>query len=91
LQDINPADMIPDAALESSILQFVPSIRSGSFSDIGRRRFMEDEHICIDDLSSHLGSSFKFPKPSALYGVINSLAYGCYDLKFDSCGVAFLR
>ncbi|XP_062143859.1 probable protein phosphatase 2C 49 isoform X2 [Alnus glutinosa] len=63
--------MIPDAALESSILQFVPSIRSGSFSDIGRRRFMEDEHICIDDLSSHLGSSFKFPKPSALYGVFD--------------------
>jgi protein phosphatase 2C family protein 2/3 len=62
----------------------VPCIRSGSFSDIGPRTYMEDEHICIDDLSSHLGSSFKFPKPSAFYGVMNSR-----DLKFDSCA-AFL-
>jgi len=60
-----------DAALESSILQFVPCIRSGSFSDIGPRTYMEDEHICIDDLSLHLGSSFKFPKPSAFYGVFD--------------------
>jgi len=69
--DIKPADKVPDAALESSILQFVPIIRSGSFSDIGPRRYMEDEHICIDDLSSHLGSSFKSPKPSAFYGVFD--------------------
>ena len=32
---------------------------------------MEDEHIRIDDLSSHLGSLYNFPKPSAFYGVIN--------------------
>ncbi|XP_022727611.1 probable protein phosphatase 2C 49 isoform X2 [Durio zibethinus] len=32
---------------------------------------MEDEHIRIDDLSSHLGSLFKFPKPSAFYGVFD--------------------
>lgn len=30
---------------------------------------MEDEHIRIDDLSAHLGSLFRFPKPSAFYGV----------------------
>ena len=45
---------------------------------------MEDEHIQIDDLSSHFGSLLKFPKPSAFYGVM-SLRLGCYDLKFDSC------
>lgn len=54
----------------SAVLQFVPSIRSGSFADIGPRRYMEDEHIKIDDLSTHLGSLFTFPKPSAFYGVI---------------------
>lgn len=54
---------------ESTILQFIPSIRSGSFADTGPRRFMEDEHIRIDDLSAHLGSLMKFPKPSAFYGV----------------------
>ncbi|XP_048230890.1 probable protein phosphatase 2C 49 isoform X2 [Ricinus communis] len=32
---------------------------------------MEDEHIRIDDLSTHMGSLFKFPKPSAFYGVFD--------------------
>jgi len=63
--------MISEAALESAVLQFVPSIRSGSFADIGPRRYMEDEHIRIDDLSSHLGSLYNFPKPSAFYGVMS--------------------
>ena len=68
---MKPADKMPDAALESAILQFLPSIRSGSFADIGPRRYMEDEHIRIDDLSSHFGPIFKFPKPSAFYGVMS--------------------
>ncbi|KAJ1283452.1 hypothetical protein BS78_03G129400 [Paspalum vaginatum] len=52
-------------------LQFVPNIRSGSFADIGPRRYMEDEHICIDDLSGHLGSLLIFSEPSAFYGVFD--------------------
>ncbi|KAL7200256.1 hypothetical protein ACSBR1_032224 [Camellia fascicularis] len=56
---------------ESATLQFVPSIRSGSFADIGSRRYVEDEHIRIDDLSAHLGSFFVFHKPSAFYGVFD--------------------
>lgn len=68
-------DESPDPCnIESTVLQFVPSIRSGSFADIGPRRYMEDEHIGIDDLSSQLGSLLKFPKPSAFYGVITVLA-----------------
>lgn len=69
--DLKPVEKIPDVTLESAVLQFVPSIRSGSFADIGPRRYMEDEHIRIDDLSSHLGPCFKFPKPSAFYGVFD--------------------
>ncbi|XP_030532558.2 probable protein phosphatase 2C 49 [Rhodamnia argentea] len=69
--EITPADSTPDACLESIVPQFVPSIRSGSFADIGPRRFMEDEHICVDDLSTHLGSPYRFPKPSAFYGVFD--------------------
>lgn len=69
--DIKPVEKIPDVSLESAVLQFVPSIRSGSFADIGPRRYMEDEHVCIDDLSSHLGPCFKFPKPNAFYGVFD--------------------
>lgn len=32
---------------------------------------MEDEHIRIDDLASHLGSMFRCPSPSAFYGVFD--------------------
>ncbi|KAL5231496.1 hypothetical protein ABZP36_030272 [Zizania latifolia] len=59
----------PSVSVEA--LQFVPNIRSGSFADIGPRRYMEDEHIRIDDLSAHLGSLFVCPLPSAFYGVFD--------------------
>ncbi|KAL6626314.1 hypothetical protein ACP70R_030040 [Stipagrostis hirtigluma subsp. patula] len=52
-------------------LPFVPNIRSGSFADIGPRRYMEDEHIRIDDLSGHLGSPLVISVPSAFYGVFD--------------------
>ncbi|KAL6850391.1 hypothetical protein ACP4OV_021018 [Aristida adscensionis] len=52
-------------------LQFVPSVRSGSFADIGPRRYMEDEHIRIDDISDHLGSLWMCSVPSAFYGVFD--------------------
>ncbi|XP_052205004.1 probable protein phosphatase 2C 2 [Diospyros lotus] len=61
----------PETSVESAILPFVPSIRSGSFADIGNRKYMEDEHIRIDDLSAHLGSFFRCPRPSAFYGVFD--------------------
>ncbi|GFZ04483.1 protein phosphatase 2C family protein [Actinidia rufa] len=61
----------PETTLESAVLQFVPSIRSGSFADIGPRRYMEDEHIRIDDLSAYLGSPFVFPMPNAFYGLFD--------------------
>ncbi|KAF9688203.1 hypothetical protein SADUNF_Sadunf02G0172700 [Salix dunnii] len=70
--DITCSEKVSDAeTIESAILEFVPSIRSGSFADIGPRRYMEDEHIRIDDLSAQLDSVFKFPKPSAFYGVFD--------------------
>lgn len=54
---------------DSSIPVYVPTIRSGSYADIGPKRSMEDEHICVDDLSSQLGRLFQLPKPSAFYAV----------------------
>ncbi|CAN0888721.1 Probable protein phosphatase 2C 49 [Linum grandiflorum] len=69
--DVKPVHKIAEEVLEAVGLQFVPSIRSGSFADIGPRRYMEDEHIRIDDLSTHLGSLFTFPRPSAFYGVFD--------------------
>lgn len=41
-----------------------PVFRSGSWSDKGPKRSMEDEFICVDDLKEHIGSS-----PGAFYGV----------------------
>ncbi|CAH9078952.1 unnamed protein product [Cuscuta europaea] len=69
--DVPSSDMDVKPQDAAAVLQFVPSIRSGSFSDIGPRRYMEDEHIRIDDLSTHLGSLFTFPKPSAFYGIFD--------------------
>jgi hypothetical protein len=59
----------------SQTLNFVPNIRSGSFADIGPRRYMEDEHIRIDDLSGHLGSLLVCPAPNAFYGVCRTFYY----------------
>ncbi|KAK1385003.1 Protein-serine/threonine phosphatase [Heracleum sosnowskyi] len=56
---------------EAEIMQYFPSIRSGGFADIGPRRYMEDQHIKIDDLSMYLGSDVIFPKPNAFYGVFD--------------------
>lgn len=57
--------------LESSSSNFVPSIRSGSHTDQGYRVSNEDEHICIDDLSAHLGYLFGCPLRSAFYAVFD--------------------
>ncbi|KAG6670527.1 hypothetical protein I3843_Q057600 [Carya illinoinensis] len=56
--DIKGTDKVLDATLESSNPAIMPTTRSGSFADIGPRRYMEDEHIRVDDLSSHLVSVF---------------------------------
>ncbi|XP_030461397.1 probable protein phosphatase 2C 27 [Syzygium oleosum] len=50
---------------------FVPVFRSGSYSNIGRKPSMEDEHICIDNLPQHLGAAAEFPCPGAFYGVFD--------------------
>lgn len=49
--------------------EFLPVLRSGSCAEIGPKQYMEDEHICIDDLIGHLGTTAEFPSPGAFYGV----------------------
>lgn len=71
IPELDLGDSVTTSDTEPEVLPFVPTIRSGSFADIGPRRYMEDEHICIDDLSSHMGSLFTFPSPSAFYGVFD--------------------
>ncbi|EPS57770.1 hypothetical protein M569_17047, partial [Genlisea aurea] len=50
---------------------FVPAFRSGSCSEIGPKAYMEDEYICVDNLSEHLGKASGFPSPGAFYGVFD--------------------
>lgn len=48
---------------------YLPIFRSGSCAERGPKQYMEDEHICIDDLTQHIGSASNLPFPGAFYGV----------------------
>ncbi|PON90490.1 Protein phosphatase [Trema orientale] len=50
---------------------FLPIFRSGSCAERGPKQYMEDEHICIDDLVEHIGDTPQFPSPGAFYGVFD--------------------
>ncbi|KAK8624469.1 hypothetical protein V6N13_065813 [Hibiscus sabdariffa] len=51
--------------------EFLPVLRSGSCAEMGPKQYMEDEHICIDDLIGHLGTTAEVPSPGAFYGVFD--------------------
>uniref|UniRef100_A0A0D6QTW9 protein-serine/threonine phosphatase n=1 Tax=Araucaria cunninghamii TaxID=56994 RepID=A0A0D6QTW9_ARACU len=69
--DVKTGSIIPKVSFEDGKAQFLPTIRSGSCSEIGERAYMEDEHICMDDLSEYLGPTFEGPTPTAFYGVFD--------------------
>ncbi|XP_062164017.1 probable protein phosphatase 2C 27 [Alnus glutinosa] len=50
---------------------FLPVFRSGSCAERGPKHYMEDEHICIDNLIEHLGATADFPSPGSFYGVFD--------------------
>ncbi|KAJ4825502.1 hypothetical protein Tsubulata_035023 [Turnera subulata] len=50
---------------------FLPVFRSGSCAEEGPKRYMEDEHVCIDNLVDHLGETADVPSPGAFYGVFD--------------------
>ncbi|KAF8377457.1 hypothetical protein HHK36_030835 [Tetracentron sinense] len=80
---VNTAQMVATADLELDIeiarikspsdekSGFLPVFRSGSCSEIGPKQYMEDEHICIDNLLEHLGATADCPSPGAFYGVFD--------------------
>ncbi|KAI3734479.1 hypothetical protein L6452_13949 [Arctium lappa] len=51
--------------------EYMPMIRSGSCAEKGPKEYMEDEHICIDNLLEHLDRTEGFPSPGAFYGVFD--------------------
>ncbi|XP_010468973.1 PREDICTED: probable protein phosphatase 2C 49 isoform X1 [Camelina sativa] len=68
---LSTSPLVVQGDCDPSVSDYVPTIRSGSFADIGPKRCMEDEHIRIDDLSSQVGCLFELPKPSAFYAVFD--------------------
>ncbi|CAN6449961.1 unnamed protein product [Victoria cruziana] len=50
---------------------FVPTIRSGEWSDIGNRIQMEDTHICISDLAKKFGFALLDGHTVSFYGVFD--------------------
>ncbi|XP_027173701.1 probable protein phosphatase 2C 27 [Coffea eugenioides] len=54
-----------------SMNNFFPALRSGEFSDIGRRPDMEDTHICIEDLAKKFGCQKIGEEAISLYGVFD--------------------
>ncbi|KAH9318709.1 hypothetical protein KI387_020478, partial [Taxus chinensis] len=57
--DVKNGSLIPNSSIENGKTQFVPILRSGSCMDIGNRPYMEDENLCVDDLSEHLSPAFE--------------------------------
>ncbi|PIN17220.1 Serine/threonine protein phosphatase [Handroanthus impetiginosus] len=64
-----PTEIGPKSSARNS--GFVPMFRSGSCSEMGPKPYMEDEYICVDNLSEHLGTANGFPSPGAFYGVFD--------------------
>ncbi|CAN4121314.1 unnamed protein product [Withania somnifera] len=50
---------------------FEPVFRSGSCAEKGAKQYMEDEHICIDDLVIHINEIAGSTSPAAFYGVFD--------------------
>ncbi|CAO2841089.1 unnamed protein product [Amaranthus hypochondriacus] len=52
-------------------LDFLPVVRSGGWSDIGGRDYMEDTHVCISDLAKKFGCDIVDKEAVSFYGVFD--------------------
>lgn len=48
---------------------FIPVLRSGDWSDIGNRPYMEDAHVCIPNLTQNYGDKLSGKEIVSFYGV----------------------
>lgn len=60
--------------------EFHPIYRSACCAEIGPKPYMEDAHICIDDLPNHIGAAAGCTSPGAFYGVFDG--HGGTDAAF---------
>ncbi|XP_059454693.1 probable protein phosphatase 2C 27 [Corylus avellana] len=56
---------------KQKLLNFVPVLSSGEWSDIGGRSYMEDTHICIGDLAKKFGYNLLSDEVVSFYGVFD--------------------
>ncbi|KAM7477212.1 hypothetical protein LguiB_024455 [Lonicera macranthoides] len=56
---------------QCQLSNFTPALRSGEWSDIGNRPYMEDTHICIADLAKNFGSNLFGEEAISFYGVFD--------------------
>lgn len=61
--------IIKSPSVEKS--HFLPVFRSGSYTDQGPKSYMEDEHICVNNLYEQIGTARDLPSPGAFYGVFD--------------------
>ncbi|KAM3208099.1 hypothetical protein ACQJBY_063040 [Aegilops geniculata] len=56
---------------QSNFANFLPNVRSGGWSDIGSRQYMEDTHVCIADLAKNFGYPTVDKEVVSFYGVFD--------------------
>nr|ACU24040.1 unknown [Glycine max] len=56
---------------KQNLMNFVPALRSGEWSDIGERPYMEDTHICIGDLVKKFNYDVLSGEAVSFYGVFD--------------------
>lgn len=64
-------------------MNLAPALRSGEWSDIGERPYMEDTHICIGDLAKKFNYNSLPGEAVSFYGVSYSDHYAnCFLREF---------
>lgn len=65
-------DRVVTERKQNLLTDFFPTLRSGEWSDIGGRPYMEDTHICISDLAKKFGSNLIISEHAiSFYGVFD--------------------
>ncbi|GMI81175.1 DNA-binding protein phosphatase 1 [Hibiscus trionum] len=59
------------------LTSFIPTLRSGEWSHIGGRPYMEDTHICIADLAKNFGCNLMSEEAVSFYGVFDGHGGKC--------------
>jgi protein phosphatase 2C family protein 2/3 len=77
--DFKQAKMV--ATIGESWHSFLPAIRSGDWSDIGGRDYMEDAHVCIPNLAKNFGYKTGDDEIISFYGVIAYSLLNSYSPK----------